>query len=170
MLWWLYDRPGEVYSYNFCRVRIILLFPYLSGFGFSLHLCNLGPHDRKGEQVTWESRNQAAFSNLSGTLQGHSPAWWLLSHICLLVCTNPLVEPILQGAWQKTLTPVEESFAPPCPSWRWECDSSPWVIWGNTWRGGSLVVLEKGALEVKSMDKLGSVCQLWLALKNWKIF
>lgn len=47
VLWWLYDRPGELYSYSFCRVRIILLFPYLSGFCFSLSLCNLGPRDRK---------------------------------------------------------------------------------------------------------------------------
>lgn len=48
VLWWPYDRPGELYSYSFCRVKIILLFPYLSGFCFSLSLCNLGPHDRKG--------------------------------------------------------------------------------------------------------------------------
>ena len=34
-------------------------------------------------------------------------------------------------ARQKALSPVEESSGPPCPDWHRECDSSPWVIWGD---------------------------------------
>lgn len=54
-----------------------------------------------------ESRNQAVFSNLSSTLQGHSLVLWPLSHTGLLVCANPSAKLMLWGHSRK-----------PCHLWR----------------------------------------------------
>lgn len=101
-------------------------------------------------------RNQASFSNLSSTLQGHSLLLWLLSCMRRLVCAHPSAQLMLWGHsrkschWQRCplilLAPTDtENVIPPIGSsgvtlegkevwWSWSkalCKCSPLTNWNK---------------------------------------